>query len=121
MRIAYFDCFSGISGDLILGALIDAGLSLETLRTELSKLPLGGYTLDVQKVYRQEMAGTQVTVLDHSPGGRNSNSNGHGHTQVHEAGQDPSHKRSAADLAQVISRSVLSEDVKRKAVAAINL
>ncbi|MDH3964540.1 MAG: DUF111 family protein, partial [Deltaproteobacteria bacterium] len=43
MRIAYFDCFSGISGDLILGALIDLGLDPKTLIKHLSKLKLSGY------------------------------------------------------------------------------
>ena len=40
MRIAFFDCFSGASGDMILGALLDAGLELEDLRRELGKLPI---------------------------------------------------------------------------------
>ncbi len=43
--LAYFDCFSGISGDMTLGALVDAGASLELLRSELAKLPVKGYTL----------------------------------------------------------------------------
>ncbi len=45
MQIAYFDCFSGISGDMILGALIDAGLDLHQLESELNKLKISGYTL----------------------------------------------------------------------------
>src|SRR5690242_17182123 len=123
MRIAYFDCFSGISGELILGALLDAGLSLDTLRAELSKLPLGGYTLDVQKVYRQEIAGTQVTVLDHSPGrgiislGGNGRGNGHDAAHTAHAPHDASHVRSASDLTAVISRSLLSEEVKQRVIS----
>ena len=45
MKIAYFDAFSGISGDMVIGALLDLGLSLDLLKTECSKLPLDGYTL----------------------------------------------------------------------------
>ena len=45
MKIAYFDAFSGISGDMVIGALLDLGLSLELLQAEFSKLPLEGYTL----------------------------------------------------------------------------
>jgi len=45
MKIIYFDCFSGISGDMVLGALIDAGLPIGELRKELKKLSLGGYRL----------------------------------------------------------------------------
>ncbi len=45
MKVVYFDCPSGASGDMILGALLDAGVSLETLRAELDKLGLPGFTL----------------------------------------------------------------------------
>ena len=45
MRVAYFDPFSGASGDMTLGALIDAGLPVERLSTELGRLRLGGYRL----------------------------------------------------------------------------
>lgn len=63
MRIAYFDCFSGISGDMILGALMDAGLSLHQLKKQLAALPLSGYQVKVQKVTRCGLAGTQVRVI----------------------------------------------------------
>jgi len=46
MKIAYFDCYSGISGDMTVGALLDAGLKLETLEKELKKLGLTGYQLE---------------------------------------------------------------------------
>ncbi len=45
MKTAYFDAFSGISGDMVIGALLDLGLSLDLLKAEFSKLPLAGYTL----------------------------------------------------------------------------
>jgi uncharacterized protein (TIGR00299 family) protein len=61
-RIAYLDCFSGASGDMILGALVDAGLSLQSLRAELAKLPLTGYRLSARKVRRASLAVTQVKV-----------------------------------------------------------
>ncbi len=62
MRIAYFDCFSGASGDMILGALLDAGLDLESLRTDLACLGVGGYTIDAQRVRKQGFAATQFEV-----------------------------------------------------------
>ncbi len=62
MRIAYFDCFSGASGDMILGACIDAGVSLDALRAELDGLKLAGYTLNAAKVRKQGFAATQVDV-----------------------------------------------------------
>jgi uncharacterized protein (TIGR00299 family) protein len=61
-RIGYLDCFSGASGDMILGALVDAGLSLASLRAELAKLPLTGYRLSARKVRRAGLAATQVRV-----------------------------------------------------------
>lgn len=62
MIIAYFDCFSGISGDMILGALVDAGLPLEVLRAELSKLKLKGYTLSAEKTQRHALSATKIDV-----------------------------------------------------------
>ena len=62
MAIAYFDCLSGISGDMILGAIIDAGLPLDDLKSELTGLGLSGYRLSAAKVKKAGMSGTQVVV-----------------------------------------------------------
>jgi uncharacterized protein (TIGR00299 family) protein len=62
-KIAYFDCYSGISGDMILGALIDCGLELRQLQELLSGLKLPGYRLEAKKVVRHGLAGTDVQVL----------------------------------------------------------
>jgi uncharacterized protein (TIGR00299 family) protein len=62
MKLAYFDCFSGISGDMILGALVDAGCDAERLSAELRGLPLSGWELTAQKVWKNGMAATQVHV-----------------------------------------------------------
>ena len=59
MRIAYFDCFSGISGDMTIGAFLDAGLSFEKLSKELSRLKIKGYKLEKARVKRHEIAGTK--------------------------------------------------------------
>lgn len=63
MKIAYFDCFSGISGDMILGALIDAGLRIEDLRKELAKLNLEDYRIEARRTKKCGIAGTKVNVL----------------------------------------------------------
>ena len=63
MKIGYLDCFSGLSGDMILGALLDAGLPLDMLTAELAKLPLTGYRLSAQPVRRGIITGTQVEVF----------------------------------------------------------
>jgi uncharacterized protein (TIGR00299 family) protein len=62
MRIAYFDCFSGASGDMILGSMLDAGLSLRLLREELKKLRIPAIRLKVKKVLKQGISATQVIV-----------------------------------------------------------
>jgi hypothetical protein len=62
MRIAYFDCFSGASGDMILGALIDAGLSPLRLREELRKLRIPTIRLRIKKVQKGGISATQVIV-----------------------------------------------------------
>jgi len=68
-RIAYLDCFSGVSGDMILGAMLDAGLDPAALRAELAKLPLSGHSLEARRVKRAGLAATQavVSVGDEQP------------------------------------------------------
>ncbi len=60
--LAYLDCFSGISGDMLLGALVDAGADLDALQAQLLKLPLAGYTLESEPVTDHGLSGTRVHV-----------------------------------------------------------
>ena len=62
MTIAYFDCFGGASGDMIVGALLDAGVRLEQLRGQLKKLGLPGYTLACEHVTRAGLSGVKFNV-----------------------------------------------------------
>jgi pyridinium-3,5-bisthiocarboxylic acid mononucleotide nickel chelatase len=64
-RVAYFDCFSGASGDMILGALLDAGLAFEELQAEVQKLslPAGAFRLEVKPVQRAGFAATKLDVI----------------------------------------------------------
>src|SRR5213080_281544 len=62
MKLAYFDCFSGISGDMTLGALVDAGCDVEHLRSELGGLQVPGWELCAEKVWKNGMAATYVMV-----------------------------------------------------------
>jgi len=64
MKLAYFDCFSGISGDMILGALLDAGLDFELFQSELAKLNLSNYKLKQQRVSKQNLSATKFDVID---------------------------------------------------------
>lgn len=63
MKIAYFDCPSGISGDMILGAIVDAGLDPAKLKDFLFGLGLGGFDLRVERVVRHGISGTSVDVI----------------------------------------------------------
>lgn len=61
-RHLHFDCFSGVSGDMVLGALVDAGLPLAQLAAELTRLKVDGYRLEQRQVHRGALHATKVTV-----------------------------------------------------------
>ncbi|MFH1288440.1 MAG: nickel pincer cofactor biosynthesis protein LarC [bacterium] len=65
MKTAYFDCFSGISGDMIMGSLLDSGLDFKKFQKELTLLNLRGYSLQAKKVKRGSLAGTKFDVIIH--------------------------------------------------------
>ncbi len=94
MKIAYLDCFSGISGDMTLGALVDAGLDFNLLQRDLAGLALDEYELYVEKVVKNGISGTKVHVLALE---------GHVH-------------RHLGDIKEIIDRSSLPEEVKEKGI-----
>jgi uncharacterized protein (TIGR00299 family) protein len=96
MRIAYFDCFSGAAGDMILGALIDAGMPVETLRERLAALAVDGYELTARRVVRLGLACTQV--------------------DVRLAGEQRAH-RHLSQIVGIIRDSALTPAVRRRAAA----
>jgi pyridinium-3,5-bisthiocarboxylic acid mononucleotide nickel chelatase len=76
MKTAYIDCFSGISGDMFLGALIDAGLPFEELKRALATLPIDHYSLEAKKEIKNGLTGTKFSVqLEHGE---------HSHRGLHE-------------------------------------
>jgi pyridinium-3,5-bisthiocarboxylic acid mononucleotide nickel chelatase len=95
MKSAYFDCFSGISGDMTLGALLDAGLPLEQLRAELASLEIPGWQISAEKVWKNGMAATYAKVQT----------------------QDTTTHRSLAVILQLLENSKLSAPVKSNATA----
>ena len=95
MKLAYFDCFSGISGDMTLGALVDAGVSLEHLRSELLALDVPGWQISAEKVWKNGMSATHVKVRTED-------------TQKH---------RSLTAILDIIEQSKLPAPVKSRASA----
>ncbi|MCX5680521.1 MAG: LarC family nickel insertion protein [Candidatus Omnitrophica bacterium] len=94
MRIAYFDCFSGISGDMTLGAFIDAGLSFKTLSDELAKLKIKGYRLKRSKTSRGGISGTSFKCI----------------------ADGDAHSHSLKEIVSIIKKSSLDSRVKNTAV-----
>ena len=61
-RVAYLDCFAGVSGDMLLGALVDVGWPVERLRSVVDALKLQGVTVQAETVHKHHLAGTQITI-----------------------------------------------------------
>ena len=112
MAIAYFDCFSGISGDMILGALVDAGLDFDALSGELRKLPLDGYRLTRKTVTRQYIAGTKIDVIVRTAEGREIIEGPGEEGPYHDHGE----ARHLEDLTSIIEGSTLDGAVRRRAI-----
>jgi pyridinium-3,5-bisthiocarboxylic acid mononucleotide nickel chelatase len=125
--VLYFDCFSGAAGDMILGALLDAGLPLDDLRRALGSLGVG-HELRVTKVLRAGLSATYVQVIETGHGDHaHEHSHGHSHEHQHRHEHEHSHEhqhsapahvhRSLADITHLISHSALSSAGKARAVA----
>jgi uncharacterized protein (TIGR00299 family) protein len=134
LKTLYLDIFSGLSGDMFIGAMLDLGLGLDHLERELAKLPVQGYHLHAGRAKRSQIEGTKFDVHlehDHSHGHEHGHEHGpehehehedghaHGHGHEHDHGHEHEHVhgRSYADIRKLISDSGLSEWVQTKATA----
>jgi pyridinium-3,5-bisthiocarboxylic acid mononucleotide nickel chelatase len=114
MKTLYLDLFSGISGDMFLGAMIDLGVEPAQLERELAKLHVPGWHLHVGRELRGGMAGVRVEVhLPQDPVHHHGPEHGHGHRHDHGDG----HGRSFADIREILEASALNTWVKAKALA----
>src|SRR3990172_8170188 len=95
MNIAYFDCFSGAGGDMIVAALIDAGADADALRKGLYALKVGGYDLSIERVTKQDIAATRF------------------HVQLDA--KTPQPHRHLQHVLEILNSSALSECVREKA------
>lgn len=93
MKLAYFDCFSGISGDMTLGAVVDAGCPLDALRGGLEGLQVPGWSLTSEKVWKNGMSATYVRVTT----------------------EDQSKHRGLAAILEILEKSRLSSGVRSRA------
>lgn len=98
MPIAYFDCFSGAAGDMIIGALLDAGLPFGDFKAEIDKLGLSGYEISARKMVKGNIEGTKFSV------------------DV----QEKQPERTPREVTKIILNSKLDSDVKEKAVKIFN-
>lgn len=92
-KVIYFDCFSGISGDMILGALCDAGLDIAQLRTMLNSLPVEGWSIDATREVRGWLSGTRMHVVAPE---QESHRHLHDVVAIIEASQLPAHVKTHA-------------------------
>jgi uncharacterized protein (DUF111 family) len=81
VKILYYDCFAGISGDMNLGAMIDLGVDPEVLREELRKIEIGSYEIQVKRDQRRGIFGTKVDVILPSGEGAPA-AHGHGRSRI---------------------------------------
>lgn len=100
MKVLYFDCFSGISGNMVLGALLELGVSLPYLEQELKKVNVDGYELKVSKVKKNGIGATYVDVVLEDT-----------HAHLHH------HHRTYTDIIQIIDESGITENAKELAKA----
>jgi hypothetical protein len=99
MSLIYIDAFNGVSGDMLLGALLDAGLPEASLREVLARLPVEGYTLDVRREKRLGLMATRAEVTLTEAAHHHDQDHGHGHHH-HEA-------RGLSDIEKIIAGAVL--------------
>jgi uncharacterized protein (TIGR00299 family) protein len=127
-RILYFDCFSGISGDMVLGAFLDLGLPLDELRSALGSLALPGVQATARRVLRSGVSATKFDVQQHpqeeqsgapkGPGSAHSHSHDHGQDHQHPHSHSHSHgHRSLREITSLIDASGLSMDGRERAKA----
>lgn len=97
MKILYYDCFAGISGDMNLGAMIDLGVDADYLKHELEKLNIEGFHLKIEKDIRRGISGTKATVVIENP--------------------DNEKHRHLRHVEEIVNNSTLSDKVKATSLA----
>ena len=117
MRTLYLDIFSGISGDMFLGALLDLGVPFPDLRRELDRLGVSGFHLHAQRRHKSSIEGVKFDVQLDADG---HGCEGHDHGHEHGAGghgHGHGHTRDFREIRELIARSTLSDWVKERSIS----
>jgi len=127
VKTLYFDCFSGISGDMMIGALIDVGVDFDYLRAEIGKLPVGGFDLRSRRVVRANISASKFDVVvegdtGHARHRHDDHAHHHHHDHDHDHddhdhGHDHGPHRRASEILDMIRSSRLGPAVRKRALA----
>jgi uncharacterized protein (TIGR00299 family) protein len=118
VRVLYFDCFSGIAGDMAIGALIDAGLPVDGLRDALGTLAFGDAHVHVDRVLRAGIAATKFSVHEHRHDGAHVHDHDDGgHADHHEHRHQGHQHRTLPEIFSLIDRSSLHPPGRDRAKA----
>lgn len=121
MKTLYLDIFSGISGDMFLGAMLDLGLDEKHLREQLQLLPVGDYKLHVHRDVRSSVEGVKFDVILENSGHSHSHDHHHAHSHSHggieDHGHDDEHSRNYSQIRDLIQASSYSDWVKEHSIS----
>lgn len=140
MRTLYFDCFSGISGDMTVGALLDLGADEKVLLEGLKQLKVGGYQIKIEKKLKNGISGTDFSVIlddehhnheehehahehNHDEHSHEHHDHDHDHDHEHEHHHEHQHThndehvhRNMGDIERIINESELNERVRKLSI-----
>jgi uncharacterized protein (TIGR00299 family) protein len=114
VKVLYFDCFAGAAGDMILGALLDAGLPFDALKGALGSLAVAGWDVSADRVVKTGVSATKFRVHEHAHIHANSSPHHDHDSGPHHHGDAPHH--SLKDIEAAIGHSALSETGKTRAI-----
>ena len=116
MRIAYLDCFSGISGDMFMGALVDAGVPFSLLEKTVAGLNIGA-RIEISRVMRSGISAAKVDVFEtQSSGHATHHSHHHEHQHSHHDKTEHKHGRGLREIVGIIEGATITESAKKTAI-----